>query len=48
MFGWILPGPTNTGSAKYEVVSNLIISGDPEAFCETKANDDVVDMLKKF
>lgn len=29
MFGWILSGPTNTGSATYAVVLNLIISGDP-------------------
>ena len=45
---WRISGPTNIGSATCEVLSNLIISGDPETFRETKANDDVVDMLKKF
>ena len=39
MFGWILSGPANTVYATHKVIH--IISGDPETFRKTKANDEV-------
>ena len=46
--GWLLSGPTNHSQNETNVVSNLVISGEPHFSNGAKESDEMADMLKRF
>ena len=47
-FGWLLSGPTNNSQNETNVVSNLVISGEPHFSNGAKESGEMADILKRF
>ena len=46
-FGWLLSGPTESTTSSETSVTNLIISGTSDSWCD-QARDPLVSTLKRF